>query len=261
MSCAQGTSNKLRLAAGLLLMGLVASSLRPMPAAAAAQIAFPNGEQSYVSDQHGTSSPFPLRSSGFSVSKIYCMGDSLTDAGVYETELINLLGEDWVTVEKGISANTTADMLARFQADVIDPGDAAYVIIWGGTVDIVSSVPEEETETNLQAMYTMAHNAGIVVVAVTITPLNYVSAPDKIKILAINSWIQNTALDVDFVADAYTAIEDPDNPGNILPIYDSGDHAHLSNAGYAKVAETIYNAVAWTGQNQMLLTLVVRQLP
>jgi lysophospholipase L1-like esterase len=39
------------------------------------------------------------------------------------------------------------------------------------------------------------------------------------------------------------AIDDPGNPENILPAYDSGDHVHLSNAGYAKVAKTIYDAV------------------
>jgi lysophospholipase L1-like esterase len=260
MFCAPGAFNKMRMAAGLLILGLVTSSLRPTPVSAT-QLAFPDGEQSHVSDRQGSSSPFSLNSSDLLVSKIYCMGDSLTDAGVYETELINLLGGGWLTINQGISANTTADMLARFQTDVIDPGDAAYVIIWGGTVDIVQSMSAEWTEINLQAMYSMAHNAGIKVVAVTITPLNSESEANKIKILAINSWIQNTAIDVDFVADAYTAIDDPANPGNILPAYDSGDHAHLSDAGYARVAVTIYNAVAWPGQNQMLLTLLVRRLP
>ncbi len=251
----------MRLAAGLVLLGLVTSSLRPMPAAAAARMVLPGGEQSYVSDQHGTASRVAYTSPDLLVSKIYCMGDSLTHAGVYETELLALLGPGWLTINQGISANTTADMLARFQTDVIDPGDAAYVIIWGGTVDIVLSMSAEWTEINLQAMYTMAHNAGIKVVAVTITPLNSESEPNKLKILTINAWIQNTATDVDFVADAYTAIDDPANPGNILPIYDSGDHAHLSDAGYAEVAATIYNAVTWTGQNQMLLTLLIRRLP
>jgi lysophospholipase L1-like esterase len=94
-------------------------------------------------------------------------------------------------------------------------------------------------------MYTMAHNAGIKVVAVTITPQNDQSEDNKLKILAINSWIQYTAINVDYVADAYTAVDDPGNPGNILPAYDSGDHVHLSDAGYAVVAATIYNAVTW----------------
>ena len=258
MFCAPGTFNKMRQAADLLLLELIISGLRPMPVSSA-QIVLSDGEQAYVSDQIGTSSPFSLNSSGIPVSKIYCMGDSLTDAGVYETELITLLGPDWLTIEKGRAADNTSDMLARFQIDVIDYGDAAYVIIWGGANDL-RSLTEEETETNLQVMYSMAHNAGIKVVAVSITPLNSESALNKIKLLAINSWIQNTAINVDYVADAYTATDDPDNPGNILPAYDSGDHAHLSNAGYAKVATTIYDAVMWTGQNQILLTLVIRLL-
>ena len=254
-----GTFNKMRLAVELLLLELIISALRPMPVSSA-QLVLPEGEQSIVSDQYATTSRFSLNASEFTVTKIYCMGDSLTAAGGYEIELMTLLGPGWLTINKGRSADTTADMLARFQTDVIDYGDAAYVIIWGGTVDIVLELTEEETETNLQAMYTMAHNAGIKVVAITITPMNYISPESKLKILAKNSWIQNTAINVNYVADAYTAIDDPNHPGNILPIYDSGDHAHLSDAGYAKVAETIYNAVPWTGQNQILLTLVTRLL-
>jgi len=173
------------------------------------------------------------------------MGDSLTEAGVYETELMALLGSGWLTINLGKSGDSTSDMLARFQADVIDRGDADYVLIWGGVVDLIFS-NAEDTETNLQAMYTIAHNAGIKVVAINIIPLNDISASKKLKLLAINSWIQDSAINVDYVADAYTAIEDPHNPGNILPAYDSGDHVHLSNAGYAVVAETIYNAVTWT---------------
>ncbi len=232
-----GTLNKQkRLAFGLLLLLLTATSLRPMPASAT-QTVLPDGDQFNFL-------PVLFHSPEIVVSKIYCMGNSLTLTGVYEAELINLLGPDWVTVNKGKSGDSTPGMRARFQTDVIDYGDAAYVIIWGGTNDI-RWLAKEETETNLQAMYTMARNAGIKVVAVTITPQNSESAQNKLKLLAINSWIQNTASNIDYVADAYTAIDDPGNPGNILPAYDSGDHVHLSNAGYAKVATTIYDAVTW----------------
>ncbi|OGO11685.1 MAG: hypothetical protein A2Y53_05220 [Chloroflexi bacterium RBG_16_47_49] len=258
MSCAPGNFNKLRLATGLLLLGLIISSLNPTPVSSN-PLVLPDGEKGNMSDQNGSAFQFSFDSSDITVSKIYCIGDSLTDAGVYEIELMALLGPDWLTIEIGKSADTTADMLARFQADVIDYGDAAYVIIWGGANDI-RSLPVEESQANLQAMYTMAHDAGIKVVAVTITPLNSEPAPNKLKMLAINSWIQSTAINVDFFADAYTAINDPDNPGNILPDYDSGDHAHLSHLGYAKVAETIYDAVTWTGLNKLLLTLVTRLL-
>lgn len=239
MFCTRGAFNKMRLLAELLLLEIIISGLSPVPVSFA-QIIPLDSNQSYVSDQNIIYLPVILNP-----SKVYCMGDSLTEAGVYETELMALLGSGWLTINLGKSGDSTSDMLARFQADVIDRGDADYVLIWGGVVDLIFS-NAEDTETNLQAMYTIAHNAGIKVVAINIIPLNDISASKKLKLLAINSWIQDSAINVDYVADAYTAIEDPHNPGNILPAYDSGDHVHLSNAGYAVVAETIYNAVTWT---------------
>lgn len=236
-----GTFNhKKRLALGFLVLLMVATDLKPMPVSSA-NLVSPNFGPNYQGDWYYLYFPVVYR---FFVSKIYCMGDSLTLAGVYEIELIKLLGPAWMTINKGKSGDSTTGMLARFQTDVIDPGDAAYVIIWGGTNDL-RWLPKDVTEDSLQAMYTMAHNAGIKVVAVTITPYNEESELNKIKLLEINAWIQNTAIDVNYVADAYTAVEDPYHPGYILPVYDSGDHVHLSYAGYTKVATTIYNAVTW----------------
>jgi lysophospholipase L1-like esterase len=246
MPCPPRNFNKIRLTIGFLFAGLLISSLGAMPVLSATA-AFPVGRKSSVRDQNATYLPLTFNSWRLVPARIYCMGDSLTDAGEYEIELEKLLGPKWSTVEVGRSADTTANMLARFQADVIDPGDAAYVIIWGGANDIRLVTPED-SETSLQAMYTMAHDAGIKVVAVTITPLNSEPAQNKENILAINAWIMKLPQDVDFIADAYTAINDPDNPGNLLPLYDSGDHAHLSQAGYARVAETIYAATTWVWQ-------------
>ena len=234
--CPSTLNHKKRLAFGLFLLLMTTTGLRPTPVSANQKVLSDGNQITFL--------PVVFHPSEFVLSKIYCIGDSLTLAGVYERELINLLGPGWVTIEKGKSGDSTPGMRARFQTDVIDYGDAAYVIIWGGTNDL-RWLTKEETETNLQAMYTMAHNAGIKVVAVTITPQNSESAQNKIKLLAINSWIQNTAINIDYVADAYTAIDNPVNPGNILPAYDSGDHVHLSKAGYAKVATTIYEAVMW----------------
>jgi lysophospholipase L1-like esterase len=234
---------KTRLTTGLLLLELLVIGLRPMPALSMPMASQP-GEQSSLDNQNITYLPLLLNSWQVAPTRIYCMGDSLTDAGVYEVVLIALLGTHWEIINMGSSGETTADMLERFQSDVIEPGDAAYVIIWAGANDI-RSFSEEETETNLQAMYSMAHNAGIQVVAVTITPQNDETELNKAKISAINTWMVDSAVDVDYVADAYTAVEDPDNPGNILAMYDSGDHVHLSELGYAIVAATIYRAVVW----------------
>jgi lysophospholipase L1-like esterase len=207
----------IRLIAGLLLLGLLLSSLGIMPVSSA-RGALAVDEQSLLGHQSVIYLPLTFKSWHLVPAKIYCMGDSLTDAGVYEVELEKLLGPNWTTVELGKSADTTANMLARFQAEVIDPGDAAYVIIWGGANDIRLVTPDE-AETSLQQMYIMAHDAGIKVVAVTITPLNSEPTANKENIIAINTWIMEVPLDVDFVADAYTAINDPANPGN-LPVHD-----------------------------------------
>ena len=229
---------------GLLLMVLVLTAISPVPESS------PRSELP-VSGDNDTSvakrifMPVIIKMTGNAPTKIYCMGDSLTSVDVYEPVLVDLLGPDWVTINKGISAQYTEQMLARFQHDIIDPGDAAYVIIWGGAIDVRFGTPEETTKSNLQNMYTMAQNAGIKVVAVTITPQNDLSAPNKAKILSINSWIKNSAINVDFIADAYTAVEDPSHPGNILPAYDQGDHVHFSYLGYSAVASTIYYAVLW----------------
>jgi lysophospholipase L1-like esterase len=235
---------KISLTTGLLLIVLVISAISPAPESSP-RSELPERESSDISVPKSFFLPLMIKTTGYRPTKIYCMGDSLTSVDVYEPVLVDLLGPDWVTVNKGISAQNTAQMLARFQHDIIDPGDAVYVVIWGGAIDVRYGVPEETTKTSLQGMYTMAHNAGIKVVAVTITPQNDLSAPNKAKILSVNSWIKNTAINVDFVADAYTAVEDPNHPGNILPVYDLGDHVHFSYLGYSVVAETIYDAVIW----------------
>ena len=42
------------------------------------------------------------------------------------------------------------------------------------------------------------------------------------------------------------AVRDPANATSLLPAYDSGDHLHLSPAGYQKMAETFFNAIIAT---------------
>ncbi len=242
MTLANASPRKIKLTARWLLLLLLSSALSSIPAAAKPIHASAEMSEG-IHLLNTTYLPLVIHMT-YPPTKIYCMGDSLTSAGVYETVLSDLLGSGWAIINKGHSGHTTTDMLARFQADIIDPGDATYVIIWGGTVDVFID-DTQNTTANLQSMYDMAHNAGIKVVAVTIPPQNDASAQKKAKIVAINAWMKNNAVNVDYVADAYTAVDDPAHPGNILPAYDLGDHMHLSNAGYTVVAYTIYNAVTW----------------
>jgi acyl-CoA thioesterase-1 len=181
---------------------------------------------------------------------VYCMGDSLT-YGVptynrYEDKLSSLLGAGWAVVNKGIGWQTTSQMLARFNADVLSH-NPDWVIIWGGVNDVHTDVSAAAIESNLQSMYSQAHNAGIKVIAVSIGPFkpNAWTSTRQSVADSVNSWITNIATAVDFRIDVYSQLEDPSHPDQLLPAYDYGDHAHMTNAGYDLVGQTIYDGVNW----------------
>jgi len=172
-------------------------------------------------------------------------GDSLTYAGVYEDKLGQLLMGAWNIINKGVSGNHTYEMVSRFQSDVLDQ-DISCVIIWGGINDVYGAggFPAETIEDDLQSMYTDAKNTGLMVVALTISPFKGTAAWTSTKqgvCDSINSWIKTTAINVDYIIDAYSLLEDPSVPDTLLSSYDYGDHIHLSTVGYRLIGTEIYN--------------------
>ena len=73
-------------------------------------------------------------------------------------------------VNKGISGNTTVQMLSRFQADVVAL-DPYCVVIEGGTNDIAQR-SDEAILSNLKQMVEQARKAGISVVLGSVPPSN-----------------------------------------------------------------------------------------
>jgi lysophospholipase L1-like esterase len=177
-------------------------------------------------------------------------GDSLTSDGTYVDKVISLLGNTWYKNNRGTGGETTAQMLASFGRQVI-MYDAPYVVIWGGINDITDDVAAVDIETNLQAMYTAAHNAGIKVVAVTISPFKGHgdwTAGRQVELDAVNTWINGAAINIDYIIDAFALLEDPGTPDTLLAAYDSGDHLHLSTAGYELIGQNIYDDVVWVSE-------------
>jgi lysophospholipase L1-like esterase len=180
---------------------------------------------------------------------VYCIGDSLTADGTYPARVATLLGASWVVRNAGVGGNTVGAVYGRLSADVLLMGDALYVVVLAGLNDILSDTAAATIEATLQAIYTAVHDAGLTVVAVTCTPMKTHSgwSSGRQAILdAVNAWILNTATDVDYRVDAYSALEDPGAADTLLAIYDSGDHLHLSTAGYELLGTTVYNAGTWT---------------
>jgi lysophospholipase L1-like esterase len=176
--------------------------------------------------------------------KVYFMGNSLTQNGVYPNTVNDSLGLMYDQKNKGVGGDNTTEMLARFQEDVIDDDHADFVVILGGTNDVLY-YPESTITSNLQDMYDMAAAAGITVIALTITPRTGMASEFQTVLENVNTWILNTATNVDFKLDTYTLIEDPANPGDILPAYNSGDNVHLSTLGYQTLGTYVFQNVTW----------------
>lgn len=143
--------------------------------------------------------------------KIVCIGDSITaghplhdnDPAVYldadnplsqyEAHLALIL-PDWTIVNKGVGSDTTTGMVNRFTTDVVAE-NPAYVIILGGVNDISSAVALATIEANLQSMYEMALQNGIMPVACTLLPWNNGTTTQKDTLDQLNAWIRAYARD------------------------------------------------------------------
>ena len=207
---------------------------------------------------------------------VVTLGDSITDGSAstssanhrwpnFLADRLLSSGIDLAVADAGISGNRilhdppvsiTAgqNALARFGRDVLEQPGVKYVLILLGINDIgqpgTSSAPATEAVTSddviagLQQMADRAHQMGLQVFGCTLTPFAVATSvgywsPDKEATReAVNSWIRS-GVAYDAVIDFDLAIQDPGNPTQMLPAYDSGDHLHPNDAGYQAMANAI----------------------
>ena len=132
---------------------------------------------------------------------------------------------------------------ARFLRDAIDQTDVKTIIIWEGTNDILGNgnLPLSDFTTVYQQLIDVAHAHGIKVIGATLQPTEGTSGwtPEGNTLReAVNNWILPSGA-FDGTADFCTVLEDPANPAQLLPAYDSGDHLHPNDAGYQAIADSI----------------------
>lgn len=114
--------------------------------------------------------------------KIVALGDSLTYGYGVKRNLswcvISSKQMEREVVCRGINGDTTSGMLARFDRDVLSekPG---YVIITGGTNDIIVSGDIQTTKCNITAMVYQAKARNIISVLGTPLPFHIKSLPSK----------------------------------------------------------------------------------
>jgi lysophospholipase L1-like esterase len=201
------------------------------------------------------------------VGAIVALGDSITDGlggpsnqnRRYPDLLARRLATAGVRLAvqtEGISGNQVLrdgaapsfgpKLLDRLDRDAIDQAGASIVILMEGTNDI--GVPPLATApqviAGLRSVVDRMRGAGLRVILGTLPPCrNFAIAlhgtPEAIaRRNEINAWIRTSSA-ADGVVDFHAALRDPDDPDQLRPAFDSGDHLHPSAAGYAAMADAI----------------------
>ena len=204
------------------------------------------------------------------------LGDSITD-GVGSTEDGNARWPDVLAtrlqadpalasiavVNAGISGNRILNdgrapfigpsSLSRFDRDVLGRPGVRFVILLQGSNDISAAdmlpTPEENVSAQqiidgMKALIARAHAKGIKIFGATLLPREGVGKPfvntdaGRAKRRVVNDWIRTSGA-FDAVIDFDRVMTDPARPGHLRPAFDSGDHLHPNDAGYAAMASVI----------------------
>ncbi|ROS78695.1 SGNH/GDSL hydrolase family protein [Cellulomonas sp. PhB143] len=134
--------------------------------------------------------------------------------------------------------------VSRFQRDVLDQTDVRTVIVLLGINDIQQEphqLDPAKITAGLSRMAAMAHARGIRVLGGTLTPFEGWSTYDASEEAArqgVNDWIRRTRA-YDGYVDFDAAVRDPADPHRMLAVYDSGDHLHPNDIGYAAMGDAI----------------------
>lgn len=185
-------------------------------------------------------------------AEVVFMGDSITDLWQQPRFGGFFPGKNYV--DRGISAQTTPQMLVRFRPDVIALKPRAVVIL-AGTNDIAGNtgpMSNEDIQNNLASMAELAKANNIRVVLASITPVSaYHAAPNAPpqttrrpveRIRAINDWMKAyAAANKHVYLDYYSAMID--NAG-MLRTELSEDDLHPNAAGYKVMAPLAEAAIA-----------------
>ena len=180
------------------------------------------------------------------------MGDSITD--LWQQPRFGGFFPGKSYVDRGISAQTTPQMLIRFRPDVIAMKPRVVVIL-AGTNDIAGNtgpMTNDDIQNNLASMAELAKANNIRVVLASITPVSaYHAAPNAPpqttrrpveRVLAINAWMKAyAAANKHVYLDYYSAMID--SSGMLKAEY-SEDDLHPNAVGYKVMGPLAEAAIA-----------------
>jgi lysophospholipase L1-like esterase len=183
--------------------------------------------------------------------RVVFMGDSITDAW-QQPRFSFFPGKPYV--DRGISGQTTPQMLVRFRRDVIELKPKAVVIL-AGTNDIAGNTgttSDEEIQANLASMSELAHANNIKVVLSSVTPVSayHTAAPRGVpqttsrpmaRIQKLNAWMKTyAAAHNDTYLDYFSAMTDQ---SGMMRAELTEDDLHPNAKGYEIMAPLAQAAI------------------
>jgi lysophospholipase L1-like esterase len=181
-----------------------------------------------------------------SENRVVFMGDSITDAWI---RLSPAFFKENPYIDRGISGQTTPQMLIRFRPDVIALSPKVVVIL-AGTNDIAGNTGPmslEMIEDNYASMAELAKAHGIRVVFSSVMPVCDYHRPQTerrppAKILALNEWLKSYCERNNLVyLDYYSAMIDDQK---MLQKEITADGLHPNVAGYAIMEPLAQKAIS-----------------
>ncbi|MSV35288.1 MAG: hypothetical protein EXQ47_06780 [Bryobacterales bacterium] len=178
--------------------------------------------------------------------RVIFFGDSITDFW-----RLNEYFPDSDYINRGISGQTSGQLLQRFKADVMDLHPQAVVILIG-TNDLARGVPAAAIESNNQMLADVAAANKIKVIVASLLPVSdhhkdqdpaYERTPQRppASVLAINEWLKMFASQRGYgYLDYFSATVDP--TGQFKEDF-SDDGLHPNGKGYRVMAPLVAAAI------------------
>ena len=156
---------------------------------------------------------------------------SVLNAGIASNQLL------------GSSGTAGQPAVTRLYRDAINQSGVKAIIIWEGTNDIGGhpGITASQLTSAYKRLISEAHTHGIAIIGVTLQPDQgasyYTPAGNQVR-EAVNTWITTSGA-FNAVLNFDAALQDPADPAELLPAYDSGDYLHPNDAGYQAAVNAI----------------------
>lgn len=150
-------------------------------------------------------------------------------------------------VDAGVAGNTTAQMLARFDADVA-PHNPVAVVIFGGINDGATGVPAATTIANIDAIVQRTLSIGALPILITVPVVtSYAATAQNVaNRLSVNAAIRSYSGKSCIVIDAYSALLMPSMsvmPGTVVTGALVSDNLHPSVLGAYLIGSRLADAL------------------